>query len=603
VHPLRSQLRTQLRYLRYDVRARRLILLTAGGLLLLAVIWLVVTGLLVRQQVRKLETSLRQVQTYFAAGDLQHAREAAALIPGQAHQAHLLTSGPAWWVAAHVPYLGDPIETVRGATGAGMTLGRDGIPDLLDVATRLDPAKVRVKGDTLDLTALRAAAPELQQATVALTDAQRQVDSLPSSTWLGAVDSRRASLASQLRTLTGYITAADRAARILPTMLGAKTPQRYFIGMQNEAEMRGTGGLPGAFAIAVASHGTVRFTHFASDAELEPAATRQLVHTGLDFGKQYGAAFAQSLPTSSFLNSNVSPNFPYAAQVWARMWEQVSGEHVDGAVAVDPTVLGYILAATGPVSLPNSGMVVNAQNVVPLTQRDEYTLFTDNVARKAFLVAVLKATSHALISGRGSASVLARLMVSASEQQRLQVWSSDAAVESELAATSYGAVLGAGDRPLAAPVLNNMSGGKLDYYLTRTLTYHRSGCGSSRDVLVTLTLTDNAPPYGLPPYVTDRLDANQPANSRPGDYSTLLDYYATSGAQLLSVRVNGTPATAAAYTVDGRPMYRLQVQLRRGTTQTIELHMQEPPGAGSPLIWRQPGVTPMSVTAYSQSCG
>lgn len=601
MHPLRSQLRTQLRYLRYDAGARRLILLIAGGLLLLGAIWLVVTGLLVRQQVRKLETTLRQVQTYFAAGDLPHAREVAALIPGQAHQAQLLTSGPAWWVAAHVPYFGEPIETVRGATGAGMELGRNGIPDLLDVAARLDPSKVRLKGNALDLNALRAAAPELQQATTALTDAQRQVDALPSSTWLGAVDSRRAALASELHTLTGYVTAAARAARILPTMLGASTPQRYFIGMQNEAEMRGTGGLPGAFAIAVASHGTVRFTHFSSDVELEPAATGQLVHTGLDFGRQYDAAFAQSLPTSSFLNSNVSPNFPYAAQIWARMWERVSGEHVDGAIAVDPTVLGYILAATGPVTLP-SGAVVDAQNVVPLTQRDEYTLFNDNVARKAFLVAVLKASSHALISGRGSASVLARLMVAASEQQRLQVWSSNPAVEKELAVTSYGAMLGAGDQPLAAPVLNNMSGGKLDYYLTRALTYHRSGCGSSRDVLVTLTLTDSAPPYGLPPYVTDRLDANQPSDSLPGDYSTLLDYYATRGAQLLSVRLNGTPTTAAAYTVDGRPMYRMQVQLRRGATQTIELHLQEPPGSGSPIIWHQPGVTPMAVTAYSQPC-
>ena len=345
----------------------------------------------------------------------------------------------------------------------------------------------------------------------------------------------------------------------------------------------------------------MRFTHFESDAVLEPVATGHRVQTGLDFGAQYRAAYAQSLPTTSFLNSNVSPNFPYAAQIWARMWEQVSGEHVDGAVAVDPTVLGYVLAATGPVTLP-SAMVIDAPNVVSLTEREEYTMFNDNLARTAFLIAVLTASSHALISGRGDANELAQLMVTASEQQRLQVWSANSAIEKELAATSYGAVVAPTTRPLIAPVLNNTSGGKLDYYLTRTLTYHRSGCGPSRDVLITLTLTNSAPAYGLPPYVTDRLDANRPANSRPGDYSTLLDYYATRGAQLLSVRVNGTPTTAAAYTVDGQPMFRLPVQLRRGATQTIELHLQEPPGSGAPQIWRQPGVTPMTVTAYSQSC-
>jgi hypothetical protein len=593
---------TRLRYLRYHAGFRRWILYGGAGLVVLGLIWIVITGLLARKQVSTMEQTLQRVQVYFAQGDLAQAREAAAELPQQAERAHRLTAGPAWWVAAHVPYLGDPLRTIRGATAAGTQLGRRGIPDLLDVANRLDPAKVRLKGNTLDLSALRAAAPELQRATTVLVTAQRQIDSLPHNTWLGAVDSKRASLASELGRLTGYVTAADRAARILPTMLGADRPQRYFIGMQNEAEMRGTGGLPGAFAIAVASHGTVHFTHFGSDAELQPAASQLLVPTGLHFGKQYDAVFGQSLPTSSFPNSNVSPNFPYAARIWARMWERVSGQHVDGALAVDPTVLGYVLSAVGPVTV--GGVIpVNAANVVSLVERDEYTLFKDNAARKQFLVAILKATSNALISGRGDSGTLARAMVSASKEQRLQVWSSDAAVEKELAATSYGAVLGVGNRPLAAPVLNNMSGGKLDYYLARSLTYHRSGCGASRDVLVTLTLTNNAPAYGLPPYVTTRLDANQPANSRPGDYSTLLDYYATAGAQLLSVQVNGKPTTAAAFTVDGRPMYRLPLQLRRGATQTIALHLQEPAGSGTPEIWRQPGVTPMTVTAYSQPCG
>jgi hypothetical protein len=33
------------------------------------------------------------------------------------------------------------------------------------------------------------------------------------------------------------------------------------------------------------------------------------------------------------------------------------------------------------------------------------------------------------------------------------------------------------------------------------------------------------------------------------------------------------------------------------------LHLREPAGTGDPIIWRQPGVTPMAVTAFSQPCG
>ena len=41
----------------------------------------------------------------------------------------------------------------------------------------------------------------------------------------------------------------DLGARIAPRMLGLDRPQRYFVAFQNNAEARGTGGLPGAFGI------------------------------------------------------------------------------------------------------------------------------------------------------------------------------------------------------------------------------------------------------------------------------------------------------------------------------------------------------------------
>ena len=151
-------------------------------------------------------------------------------------------------------------------------------------------------------------------------------------------------------------------------------------------------------------------------------------------------------------------------------------------------------------------------------------------------------------------------------------------------------------------VLNNAAAGKLDFYLVRTLTYHRSGCGSSRDVLVTITLTNEAPASGLPPYVDTRLDKHSyPVN--PGDNRTLLDYYATAGSQMLSVTLNQQPTTAGVETAFGHPIYRLDLELPRGTTQTIVLHLLEPSTTGTATVWRQPGVTPLAVAYYAQPCG
>jgi hypothetical protein len=597
----RSRLATRLRYLRAAGSLRRRTLVIVGGLVILGVVWIAVTGYLARQQVHKLEARLQEVAALAAAGHLDQARQAGADIPSIANQAHRLTSGPAWWIAASVPYLGDPVEVFRGATGAGQAVGAHGVPDLLQLTTSLDPATLRTSGAHINTAPLVAAGPRLSSIAAELRAAVSKIDGLPHDTWLGAVDRPRSTLAAQLKSVSGYVDAAARAAKVLPAMLGNDRPKRYFVGLQNEAEMRGTGGLPGAFAILVADHGTIKFTHFASDAELLPAVPGQRIDTRLNFGADYTSAYQASEPTQLFQNSNVSPHFPYAAQIWARMWQQTSGQHIDGAIALDPTVLSYVLTVTGPVAL-SGGMPLTAENVVSLTQRDEYTIFADNGQRKAFLVSILEAASNRLTSGAGSATQLTSLLSLASQQQRLQVWSTDPKVQRLIAQTNYAGAIPTTTRPFVGLTLNNSAAGKLDYYLTRSLTYHRSGCGPTRDVLVTIELTNSAPATGLPPYVNTRLDKHA-YPVQPGDNRTLLDYYATAGAQLLSVARNGKPSTASVEHALGHPVYRLDVELPRGATQTIVLHLREPAGNGEPRIWHQPGVTALGVTVQSQSCG
>lgn len=596
---LRTRLHTRLRYLRAGGVLRRRLLWTAGGVIVLGAVWILVTGYLARQQASKIGDRLHLAETYVAAGRVDQARGVAAGVPAMARRANLLTSGPAWWAAAHVPYLGRPFQIVRSMTSVGEQVGGDGLRRLLDVAGVVEPDKLRLAGDRVDLAAIAKAAPDLRAAARIFDAATRRLDAMPGGSWLPLVDGPRASLADQLRGLRGYVDAAARAADVLPQMLGADGPRRYFVGLQNEAELRG---LPGAFAIVVADHGKVTFTHFGSDAELLPAAAGSMIETGLDFGSDFRAAYGYAEPTSFIVNSDMSPHFPYAARTWAAMWTAVSGQRVDGAIALDSTVLSYFLRVTGPVTVPG-GIRIDAANVVPITERDQYSMFSDYFTRKQFVVDVLHATSDRLISAAHGTADLARLMSLAASQQRFVVWTRDTAIERILAQTSYAGALPGDDRPLVAPVLNNVAAGKLDYYLTRSLDYRRSGCGPTRDVVVTLRLTNHAPPSGLPPYVSTRLDADRPRDTKPGDNRTLLDYYATRGAQLLSATLNGVPITSATLRDRGHPIFRVDVELPRGATQTVVLHLAEPAGTGEPMIWRQPGVTPITVTAKSQRCG
>ena len=356
------------------------ILVGVGGLMILTIAWVVVTGLMARSQLNSMKSELTQLRSDINSGNVDDARIVAGSLEQHAHKAHELTTGPAWWASALLPGVGDPLDSVRGISSAADALGTQTVPQLVDVSSSLDPSQFKVSDHNIDLSALIQATPQLDRA-VATADAQdKHVAELSDHTWLGSINSGVNQVDSELTKLTDSLHTIDQAAHDAPTLLGYNSPQTYFIGFQNEAESRGTGGIPGAFAILVADHGKLTFTHFGSDTEMDG------IDSGLDFGADYDNQWDGFDPTSQYLNSDVDPDFSYAAQIWAAMWQKKSGQHVDGAISLDPTALSYLLAVTGPAKMAD-GTQVSASNVVALTQSTVYAKFTDEDAAQGLPVA------------------------------------------------------------------------------------------------------------------------------------------------------------------------------------------------------------------------
>ena len=233
----------------------------------------------------------------------------------------------------------------------------------------------------------------MDNATTVASHATSTIANSSGNTWLGSVNSARASLLDELGKLTKSVRSADTAVNVAPPLLGADGPKNYMVTFENDAELRGTAGLPGAFAIMRTDHGKITFSRF------EPDNALFRDHCGLNLG----AAYARAVEGGSdrfVREQHQSPHFPYAARIWTAMWQRKSGQQLDGAIALDPTTLSYLLAVTGPASL-SDGTQVSAANVVSLTQSEVYRRFaTNNAARKKFLLQIARAVSHKLISSR-----------------------------------------------------------------------------------------------------------------------------------------------------------------------------------------------------------
>lgn len=505
------------------------------------------------------------------------------------------TESVLWRAVSHVPIVGPPMTSVHGIAGAVDDLARGPLPTVVTTAARLSPAKLHPAGGRIDLAALQAAQAPLARSLASVRLTSARVDALPRTTRVGSVDAARAALARQLASLTGTLRTAAVAARLLPPMLGADGPRRYFVAFQTNAEARGTGGLVGGFAILQADQGALRVVQTGDNTQLGDRTT-----PAVDLSSEFSDRYDQYGSTTHWNNSNMSPHFPSAATIWLAMWQKRTGQSLDGAMATDPVALSHLLAATGPVRLP-SGEGITASNVVRLTESTSYSRFAnDNNARKAYLQVVAKASLERVLSAPVSRPLLAALGKSAGEG-RLLTFSAHPAEQTLLAETALAGVLPITSRPFAEVVVNNAGGNKLDYYLGRDVTYTAGACrGTRRPSQVVVRLMNNAPTSGLTSYAGGRLDG-EPGQT-PSSQRLLLSLYATQGAGLTSVTVEGRAGGVAVETERRHPVYTVVVDIPARSTVTVAYGLDEPVAASAPMIPRQPLVRAMTVHASVPAC-
>ncbi|MFI9650062.1 DUF4012 domain-containing protein [Streptomyces sp. NPDC052040] len=581
---------------RRNRRRARLLLWALVVLLLVGLGWIMVTGLLARAELVGTRNDLSSLRAAMAAssgpvstaerGEL--AARAVRSAAGHAGRAHWLTAGPAWYMAAHLPWVGGPFESVRGAAGVLDRLAGRVLPAALRAVDRVSAG---TGSGHIDLVALRRAAPELERASHESALALAEAGGLPKKTWLPAVDQARGELLAGVRRVAPVMENAAVGARLLPAMLGESGPRRYFLVFQNPAEARGTGGMPGSYAVLTADKGTLALPEFGRDTDM--AAARPKVDLGAEFAAMYG----QYGSVGTWPNSNMSPHFPYAARIWSAAWQSKSGEHVDGVVSLDPGALAGLLAAVGPARMTD-GTQVTAANVVDLTERTNYVLYPDPVRRKAFLLDVARAAAGRLLAAAGNSQrrpALLRGLYKVLRTGQMTVWSAHGDEQRELAARPVGGSLPEGPGAYAGLVVNNSAGTKLDYYLDRRMEWSAGRCtAAGREVTVTAVFTNRAPSTGLPPYVTDRLDKPTDA-PRPGDNRLLVSYFATAGAGLLDAHIDGKTALSSPGTERGHPVYTFDVEVPRGRSRALTLHLLEPPTVGAPVVLRQQLTRPLEV--------
>lgn len=515
-----------------------------------------------------------------------------------AHAAAGQTDSLLWQVPAAVPVLGRPARTLAGVSGAVRDLADRVLPALTTQRGLLIHSLQRDDG-SIRLRPLVDAQSPIAHSSLATQQILQHLDALP-HTGIGAVDTARQQLTTQVEQLGHQLGVADKALHLLPPMLGQDGPRRYFVAFQNDTEARGLGGLPGAYAILRADHGMVSFERFGSDTDFSGVGPVSIA----DFGPDYQRLYQGAAPQRLFGNSNVSPHLPYAAKLWMRYWQAKSGQRLDGAITMDPSALALLLKVTGPAELPD-GSSVGADNVVALTESIAYARYDDPERRRAFNILVAKAVAERLLAGGPDRpAALAGALGKAVGERRLLVWSAHPTEEDILAASPVGGTLSPTPDLFAGVVINNAAGSKLDYYLKRDVRYRGPACDANpRTARVTITLTNTAPKHGLPAYVAARTAKPLAPGLPRGTERLLVGYHGTKGALLGGATLDGKQELLTTDVERGRPVFTATLEIPPQRSRTLALTIIEPSGAKGPVTTLvQPLVLPQTTHTSTPTC-
>lgn len=145
-------------------------------------------------------------------------------------------------------------------------------------------------------------------------------------------------------------------SHLVADFLGANGPRKYLFLLQNNQEMRATGGFIGSYGI-LDIDGNGKLRNFFIDGIFNP--------DGQFSDKIIPPKPIQKISAAwSLHDSNWFPDFPISAKKAILFYEKTGGPTVDGVITLTPTVLQKMLRITGPIEMKDYGVVLTEDNFI-----------------------------------------------------------------------------------------------------------------------------------------------------------------------------------------------------------------------------------------------
>jgi len=483
---------------------------------------------------------------------------------------------PVWTLASTIPGVGANFSAVAEVARTADDVTNLGLAPLVRVFGSLNWDSLLPSSAGVDLEPIMQATPSVSSAAHAVRASAERLERIDAGALLPQVSEPLHLAREQLEAVTGALDASANASQLAPYMLGADSPRNYILMIQNNAEARSSGGIPGALAVLTLDRGKMILGAQSSAGDVG------IMSPTLPVDEEQVQIYSGRL--GKYLQDvNLTPDFPTAASTVQTMWKRKTGQNVDGVISIDPVALGYVLDATGPITISSPQLLelargglpteLTGKNVVPTLLSDTYAKIEQPKLQDAYFAGVAQEIFAALSSGKGDAKALIGGLTRGAEEGRVLVWSGKTDEQAIIAKYPLsGSIAGPSVAPAQFGVyFNDGTGAKMDYYMKRTVQLIEECTGDEYgQVKVRVTSTNTAPAdaaTSLPAYVTGDGVFGVP----PGTVQTNVIAYGPAQANVETAVVDGKKTDFAAHRHSSRPVGSVTVTLAPGQSSTVEL--------------------------------
>ncbi len=259
-------------------------------------------------------------------------------------------------------------------------------------------------------------------------------------------------------------------ARELPRLMGATSegPKTYLLLVQNEDELRPTGGFITAAGTLLLENGEVGGMNFENSGDLDnwekpyPVAPWQL--------RQY-----MNSPVLVFRDANWSPDFPTSALYAEHLYSYVRNHSVDGVIAFDQQMLVEILSVLGPIELENAPYPLGPDNIISYMRSEktqgEEDLDNPDWSNKDFINDIAAVLMTKIFAGDVQWEKFADVLINILDEGHLLLQLDNPSLTSLIARRGWDGAVRAGDGDFLMVVDSNIGFNKTNAVIQTRLAY------------------------------------------------------------------------------------------------------------------------------------